>query len=257
MKRTLIQSQTVLFISISLFVISLTQHAYCTEGSCVPAFGAFLTGWTAFYMAGPMLTWFANPMLFVAWSTIGRRPVTSLIFSMLALITMLSFLFFKTIYNHQDEWESQIVAYKPGYWLWVLSALSILIGNPALYATNYNLKNKGHKKLDIVPIITLVVMATALTIITGFSRKKSITLLDRGCVIDYKYGGNLDSDNEKYIATYRGWALCYCEKYNIAKDSITGERIRLLYNKFGRPFKPGDSKYIRLDAIVKYRRIIF
>ncbi|RYY30328.1 MAG: hypothetical protein EOP46_21490 [Sphingobacteriaceae bacterium] len=88
-----------------------------------------LTGWAGFYLGGPMLTWFANPLLFLSWITIYNWRPASLITSLLATAICISFLFFNEIYNHNIEFTGKITDIKLGYWLWTSSAFVMLIGN--------------------------------------------------------------------------------------------------------------------------------
>ncbi|MFD0763493.1 hypothetical protein ACFQZI_01420 [Mucilaginibacter lutimaris] len=127
--------------SIIVFVISLPQYGFCTQSSCVLAGGALLTGWAAMYMGGVMLSWFANPLLLVAWVTLYSKSRLSFVCSIVATIMMLSFLCYKQIYNHQDEWTSDIVRYGLGYNLWVISGFTMVTGNALIEWHKQKLKN--------------------------------------------------------------------------------------------------------------------
>jgi hypothetical protein len=122
-------SGVTLFISVVAYAVSLTQVAYCTQSSCVYSIGSLLTGWIALYMGGVMFTWLANPLILISWITIRRSPRTSNLCSITACILMFSFLYYKQIYNHQDEWTSDITKYGVGYYLWVLSGITMVVGN--------------------------------------------------------------------------------------------------------------------------------
>jgi hypothetical protein len=130
--KTTDNSVTFVLISIVCYGISLTQDAFCTQSSCVLADGALIVGWAGLYMGGIMLTWMANPLIFMAWLTVRRFPKISNICSVTATTLMLSFLCYKQIYNHQDEWTSDITHYGLGYYLWVATGVSMVIGNACL-----------------------------------------------------------------------------------------------------------------------------
>ena len=132
-------------VSILLYLFSLTQWAYCTQSSCVFGFASMLTGWLAFYMGGVMLTWFANPAVIISWLTVHKHPKTSLAFSFLAVVISISFLFFKQIYNHQDEWTSNIVSYGNGYFLWIASAITMFAGNLLSLYSKFRSNKSLHK----------------------------------------------------------------------------------------------------------------
>jgi Flp pilus assembly protein TadB len=58
-----------------------------------------------------------------------KNPGLSLKISIAAAIVSLSFLFFKQIMVNEAGNYSKIISYNLGYWLWVLSAVIMLIGN--------------------------------------------------------------------------------------------------------------------------------
>jgi hypothetical protein len=128
-----------MLISIACYGISLTQDAFCTKSSCVLAGGTLLTGWAGLYMGGVMLTWLANPLIIVAWLIVRQHSKISLVCSAIATVLMLSFLCYKQIYNHQDEWTSDIIRYDLGYFLWLASGLSMILASASSLKAKHKL----------------------------------------------------------------------------------------------------------------------
>ena len=126
-------NRMVLIISITFIIASFTQKSYCTTSHCADSLAVFISGVLGFYLSWAGSTWLANPLLIVSWITINRKPKLSWITSALAAILSLSFLLFNQIMDNEGGFYSQIMSYKLGYWLWVASSLSMLIGNSFLY----------------------------------------------------------------------------------------------------------------------------
>ena len=117
-------------ISIGLFIIALTQCAYCTTSICRPGYDAFICGaLLGFLMGGGAITWLANPFLFIAWISAKKNPTLSLVASLAAALIALSFLFFHGVADDEAGHINSIISYKLGYWLWLSSAAIILTGN--------------------------------------------------------------------------------------------------------------------------------
>ncbi|MES2645796.1 MAG: hypothetical protein V4717_02885 [Bacteroidota bacterium] len=110
-----------------LFLLSLTQKCYCTTSQCADSILVFLLGWAAAF-SGAGFSWLANPLLFAAWLTLRRNLRASMFLSVFATLVSLSFLLFDNITDNEAGQQKQIIAYKPGYWLWVASSASMLIG---------------------------------------------------------------------------------------------------------------------------------
>jgi hypothetical protein len=86
-----------------------------------------------FLYGGAAMTWFANPILAASWILSKRNPLLSLTGSLLATLISLSFLLFHNIIDNEAGHYNTIISYKLGYWLWVASSTSMLIGNCILY----------------------------------------------------------------------------------------------------------------------------
>ena len=127
-------------ISIVLFAISLTQKCFCTTTTCSDSSMSFLLGWGAVVSGGAGITWLANPCLFGAWITLKKNLKTSMFLSMFAFLIALGFLLFDNIKDNEGGVSHRIISYKPGYWLWVLSAFCMLAGTFFLMAKSNSMK---------------------------------------------------------------------------------------------------------------------
>ncbi len=119
----------ILVLSLSLFIASLTQKCYCTSNSCGDSLAALLVGIFGVFTGGAGLTWLANPLLFAAWIFWKEDLRFSLWASTVATAVSLSFLSFDTIMVDEAGHYSKIISYQAGYWLWVSSSMTMLLGN--------------------------------------------------------------------------------------------------------------------------------
>lgn len=124
--------KTILVSSIVLFLLSLTQKCYCTTSQCGDSALVFLLGWASLASGGAGFSWIANPLLFVAWFTLRKNLKASMFVSVVAALLCLSFLLFDSIADNGGEQKHRIISYKPGYWLWAASSISMLFGTFAL-----------------------------------------------------------------------------------------------------------------------------
>jgi len=130
--------RTFLFSSIGLFAISLTQKCYCTTSTCGDSIAVFLVGIIGLFAGGAALTWLANPFLLTAWITVKISPRVSLATCLLAALISISFLFFDTVIDDEAGHYNEITEYKAGYWLWLVSSVTMLAGNLVLRSRQKN-----------------------------------------------------------------------------------------------------------------------
>ncbi|MFD0793152.1 hypothetical protein ACFQZX_05955 [Mucilaginibacter litoreus] len=117
------------FVSCFLYLISLTQNAFCTELDCIKSFWCLIGGCFSFLLGGAAITWFANPLIFLSWYYLNKNIKASLYISFAASVMCLSFLlFFKRVMINEAGQYSIIIFNGFGYWLWVTSALTMVIG---------------------------------------------------------------------------------------------------------------------------------
>jgi hypothetical protein len=124
---------TTIATSVGLFLISLTQQAYCTTNLCRSSLDTFLIGIFGVFYGGAAVVWLANILLFSAWICIKRFPSLSFVLSLFALITSSSFLLQTRIVDNEAGHLNQIIKYGMGYWLWVVSSLALFVGHAISY----------------------------------------------------------------------------------------------------------------------------
>ena len=115
--------------SIGLMLFAVTQDAYCTVEGCMHSMIAFVLGIFGMFIGGnETLTWFANPLLILAWALVKYHKV-SLLLSLLSTLTALAFLMFDEVVINEAGHSSIITSYDVGYWLWIASHAVMLLGN--------------------------------------------------------------------------------------------------------------------------------
>jgi hypothetical protein len=118
-------------LSIALFGAALTQPAFFLGKSphvSGPSLRLLLEGWRA--LPHGYVEWCANPALLVSWATVlRRRPGISLAAACVAAGLMLMFLSRRTLALPHAGPDPLLVAVScgPGYWLWVGSALLMIV----------------------------------------------------------------------------------------------------------------------------------
>ena len=116
-------------VSIGLMLFTLTQEAYCTAEGCMHSMMAFIFGVFGMFIGGnETLTWFANPLLILAWLFIKCRKVSFLL-SLLSTLIAVSFLMFDEVVITEAGHSSMITRYALGYWLWIGSHTVMVLGN--------------------------------------------------------------------------------------------------------------------------------
>lgn len=120
--------KTVLYLSIILFLISLTQKAYCTSDSCSEGFLVFLLGWAVAFTSFAGLSWLANPLLILSWLLLHRKLKLSMLLCTGAFLLSFSFLLAGEVTANESGQQHQIVSRNAGYWLWFSSSFVMLLG---------------------------------------------------------------------------------------------------------------------------------
>lgn len=128
MKNSKTYLRLFLLLSIILFSVSLSQKAYCTTSICGDSLAVFILGFFGLFSGGAAFCWLANPLLFFSWITI-RKTKISLKLSLLSTLIALSFLLFDKVIDDEAGHYKEIIGYRTGYWLWLCSNVSMLIGN--------------------------------------------------------------------------------------------------------------------------------
>jgi hypothetical protein len=92
----------------------------------------FIAGPITVMTGGAALTWLANPILFISWINLKRDKKLSFYTSLTSTIISLIFLMFKNVISNEAGHYEVVTSYKIGYWLWVTSSSSMLIGNSVI-----------------------------------------------------------------------------------------------------------------------------
>jgi hypothetical protein len=135
----------ILGVSLVLFLTSLTQKCYCTTSSCGDSIMVLFLGWFSALTGGAGITWLANPLLVAAWLSLKKRLKISMFLSVLATLVALMFMLFTSITDNEGGISHQIIAYKPGYWLWVASCSTMLAGTFVLQLRFNNQRLAGKR----------------------------------------------------------------------------------------------------------------
>lgn len=141
MNKKIINPITViLFLSICLFLVSLSQECFCTSNKCYESISIIFVGCLSVFVGGATLTWFANPLIIITWILTYSNKKFALFTAVASSIICFSFLKFDSIIMDESGHYWPIFEYKIGYWLWTLSSLTLTIGNAYLL---YKRKNPG------------------------------------------------------------------------------------------------------------------
>lgn len=135
-------SISLLILSVLLFAISLSQKTYCIDENCGENWSGFailFSGIFGVLSGGACFAWFANPLIFISWITFKKNK-TSLIFSIIALIVGISFLFFDEIIKDEAMNYGKITGYNLGFYLWNFSFLAMVVANVIRLKNNQKTK---------------------------------------------------------------------------------------------------------------------
>ncbi len=117
-------------LSIVSFVASLFFEAFDTSASNFKTgLECLVLGWLGM-IYGVGFEWVANPLLFLAWIFwVKKLRVEAILTSAGATIVMLSFLRSHSIAIDEGGSLHPIMVVGPGFWLWVASAILMLVGS--------------------------------------------------------------------------------------------------------------------------------
>jgi hypothetical protein len=140
------KSKWIINTSLGLFLLSLTQAAYCVEGVCQRSWAGislFLFGILGPFTSFAGLTWLANPALIISWISFYKNRKISFLSSAFACCFALLFLFCTQIREDEGGFLHTISGYRLGYWLWLTSSLTMLSGNIYLLSAKQPLNNSS------------------------------------------------------------------------------------------------------------------
>lgn len=141
---------TTILLTLGLYIAALTQPAYCTHagksaltilllgplGLLMEA-GALadtlIQGFTGkgFVFKDPIgatFTWMANPLLLLALLVLKRNNKSAMLFAGIATGLILLFPLFGSVIDDEAGHYQTITSLQAGYWLWLLSSLTLLGG---------------------------------------------------------------------------------------------------------------------------------
>ncbi len=112
-----------LSISIALYVLALSLPA----ANRYIGFECLVAGWFSLG-AGVGFGWLANPLMAIAWiGLVSKSATTVLLCSAIATVLMLSTLANPRMVESTSGDASTIVHFGPGFWLWLASAISLVV----------------------------------------------------------------------------------------------------------------------------------
>jgi hypothetical protein len=132
-KYSILQKVTVL-ISLALFIGSLTQPAFITEGQKYSSLLSILVGAISILGGAGLewLTWLANPIYFISIVLFLKGDHRSISTSVLSALIAVSFLSWEKILVSESGRTAFIDSFESGYFLW-LASLSVLSVGVMIY----------------------------------------------------------------------------------------------------------------------------
>ncbi len=121
MKMSLFTSRYAIIASMVVFALSLTQKAYCTTSVCSDSIILLVMGWASIFYGAVFFCWLANPLLFISWVMVKRKPKLTLFTSSASFLFAFFFLLVDRVVVNENNGSEFIVARKAGYWLWLAS----------------------------------------------------------------------------------------------------------------------------------------
>lgn len=119
-------AKALLYVSIGLYLMSLSQHCVFTsqaENELGQGLLFLITGVFYSLSSSAGLTWFANPLLFISWLNIWKNTERSMYAVLIATCLSLYFLTVKELTVNEGGTVSPILKLQLGYWLWVSSTI--------------------------------------------------------------------------------------------------------------------------------------
>ena len=121
-----------LIVSILIFVSSLPMKTYCIDDDCGDYWSGLATLLIGFlgilYEKAGSISWFANPLILLAWILPYRWIYVKLICSLLASLLALYFLSFDQTLKNEAGHIGNITGYASGYWFWTSSIIIYAVG---------------------------------------------------------------------------------------------------------------------------------
>ncbi|MDN3695131.1 hypothetical protein QWZ06_24290 [Chryseobacterium tructae] len=124
----------ILLICLILYFTSLPFTAVYAQDHEMSGFACALLGWAE--MDGGGIAWMANPLLFIgAFFLLLKKTKISAVISLIAFGLTFCYLSVGEITVNEAGHKFPITGYGPGYFLWIASCFSLLIGSIILIKT--------------------------------------------------------------------------------------------------------------------------
>lgn len=123
------KSRLVLLISVALFITSLALPAVFTQkGSEMYGLACFLLGWAD--LSGDGTSWLANPVLLFSWIfLLVKQPKIAAFLGLISVGLALYYFTETEITVNEAGHKSPITSYGLGYYLWLASCVTMLVGS--------------------------------------------------------------------------------------------------------------------------------
>lgn len=129
------KSNLILLICLLLYLASLPFTAVYTKDHEMSGLACALFGWTE--MEGGGIAWLANPLLFfAAFSLLLKKTKISAVTSLIAFGLTFCYLSVGEITVNEAGHQFPITGYGPGYFLWMASCFTLLLGSIILMITS-------------------------------------------------------------------------------------------------------------------------
>lgn len=125
------KSNLVLLICLIFYLASLPFTAVYAKGHEMSGLACALLGWAE--MEGGGIAWMANPLLFIgAFFLLLKQVKISAVLSLIAFGLTFCYLSVGEITVNEAGHKFPITGYGPGYFLWMASCFSLLLGSISL-----------------------------------------------------------------------------------------------------------------------------
>ncbi|WP_250253676.1 hypothetical protein [Chryseobacterium sp. Marseille-Q3244] len=134
------KSNLILLICLILYLASLPFTAVYAKGHEMSGLACALLGWAE--MDGGGIAWLANPLLFIgAFFLLLKQIKISAVLSLIAFGLTFCYLSVGEITVNEAGHKFPITGYGPGYFLWIASCFSLLIGSIILMKAPEKVQN--------------------------------------------------------------------------------------------------------------------
>lgn len=136
------KSNLILLICLILYLASLPFTAVYAKGHEMSGLACALLGWAE--MEGGGIAWMANPLLFIGvFFLLLKQVKISAVISLIAFGLTFCYLSVGEITVNEAGHKFPITRYGPGYFLWMASCFTLLLGNIVLMVTSKKIQDQN------------------------------------------------------------------------------------------------------------------